>query len=204
MKRIFIFIAFAVIGISMPNEASAQFSLGKLWDSIVGDDDEPSRYDKLKSKAPEQEAIQGAWYYDSAKVDYFGGNMLAEYAIEQLDGVAQSMLKQYGVDAGYFAITIKGNGKITGTMGDESLTGKYTYSKSDASISLTVVINDVEVECDGYVEQYNNRLKFYLDANDILRAYEKMGVEYSSSAISLAREVIAQFDGIYIAVGFSR
>jgi hypothetical protein len=204
MKRLILLVALAVIGVAMPNDASAQFSLGKMWNAITGDDDEPSRYEKLKERAPEPKSIQGMWYYDSAKVEYFGSNMLADYAIDQLDDLAQSFLKDYGVDAGYFAINIKNSSKITGTMGDDSLTGKYSYDKEDASVELTVVIDGVEVECDGYVEQYNNRLKFYLDADDILKAYEKMDVSYTNSAIGIAREVIAQFDGIYIAVGFSK
>jgi hypothetical protein len=204
MRRLILFVALAIIGVSLPNDASAQFNVSKMWNAIVGDDDEPSRYEKLKERAPEPKSLQGTWYYDSAKIEYFGSNMLADYAIDQLDGVAQSFLKEYGIDAGYFAVNIKGSGKITGTMGDESLTGKYDYTKSDASVDLSVVIDGVEVECDGYVEQYNNRLKFYLDANDILKAYEKMDIGYSNSAIGLAREVISQFDGIYVAVNFSK
>ncbi len=204
MKRFIILVALMVIGISMPHEASAQFNLGKALNSLLGNDDEPSRYETLKTNAPQQKSMLGTWYYASAKVEYFGNNVLADYAIDQLDDVAQSLLKDYGVDAGYFSLTLNYSGKITGTMGYDSLSGKYTYDKNNASVNLAVVIEGVDVVCSGYVEQYNNRLKFYLNANDVLKAYEKMGIDYSSYAISLAREVIGQFDDIYFAVSFSK
>lgn len=188
----------------LPSETSAQFSLGKLWGAVTGDDNQPSRYDKLADAAPAYSDLLGTWYYSSAKVDYFGDSMLAEYAISELDTIAQDLLKSYGVESGFFKVTIKRNGSIVGSMGDESLEGKFTYDKEDAEVELRVTLMDVDLTCDGYVEQYNNRLKVYVDAGDILDAYKRLGVNYNSSMLDLAREVVTRFDDIYIAISFSR
>lgn len=210
MKRLIILLVVVVIGIAVPYEAAAQFDFGKAWNKLVGNDDseekepEPTRYDKLKANAPEKKSILGTWYYASAKVDYFGDNMLAEFAIDQLDGIAQSMLIDNCVEPGYFAITLNKGGDITGTMGHDSMSGEYTYNKDDASVILSVVIEGVTVLCNGYVEQFNNRLKIYIDAGDILKAYDSFDVGYTDSVVSIARDVISQFDDIYVAVSFSR
>lgn len=204
MKRL-LTLTLLIMGLWMlPTEASAQFNLGKLFNSIVGDDDEPSRYDKLADSAPAYDALLGTWYYSSAKIDYFGDSMVAEYAIDELDDVAQDFLDAYDIEAGYFKITIKRNGDIVGTMGDESMTGDFVYNKSKAGVTLYVTIMDKQIKCDGYVEQYNNRMKIYIDANDILSAYKSLGIDYNSSAIDLAYQVVSKFDDIMVAVTFTR
>jgi hypothetical protein len=209
MNRLILLLVVVVIGVAMPSDASAQFDLGKAWNKFVGNDKdedvpEPTRYDKLKTNAPAKSDILGTWYYAAAKVDYFGDSMLADIAIDQLDGIAQSMLIDNCVEPGYFAIDLTKGGDITGTMGHDSMSGEYTYDKDDASVTLTVVIEGVTVVCNGYVEQFNNRLKIYIDARDILKAYESFDVGYTGSVLSLARDVISQFDDIYVAVSFSR
>lgn len=204
MKRLFTLTLLAASMFMLPYEASAQFNFGKLLNSIVGDDDEPTRYDKLADSAPSYDKLLGTWYYSSAKIDYFGDSMVAEYAIDELDDVAQDFLDTYGIEAGYFKITIKRNGDVVGTMGDESITGDFIYDKEDAEVDIYVTIMDTQVKCDGYVEQYNNRMKVYLEADDILSAYKSLGVDYSSSAIDLAKEIVSRFDDIMVAVTFTR
>ena len=208
MKRLILIVALVVIGISLPNDATAQFDLGKAWNKLVGNDSnktpEPTRYDKLKENAPDEALILGTWHYASAKVDYFGDNMLAGFAIDQLDGLAQSALVDNGVKPGYFDITLNKGGIISGSVGNDTMAGEYAYAKSDASVTLTVTIDGVEVLCTGYVECRSNRLMIYLDADDIFQAYESLNVGYTDSTITLARDVISQFDGIYVAVSFSK
>lgn len=204
MKRL-LTLTMLVMGLWMlPAEASAQFSLGKLWNAVTGNDDEPTRYEKIADSAPKYDDILGTWYYSHAKVDYFGGSKIAEVAVSELNGVAQSLLNSYDVDSGIFKITIKRNGTVVGTMGDNSISGEFTYDSDDAEIELYVTIDGKQVSCDGYVEQYNNRLKIYLEASDLLDAYRKLGVNYDSSVVSVAREVISRFDDVYIAINFSR
>lgn len=188
----------------MPSSASAQFSLGGLLKAVTGDSDGPSRYEKIADKAPEYSSMLGTWYYASAKIDYFGDTFGADYAIDQLDDVAQDMLDAYDVEAGYFKIKVKRNGDIEGSVGEDSMTGSLSYDSSNAGISIAVTILDTPVTCDGYVELNNNRMKVYLDAGDLLRAYKKLGVSYSSSALDLATKLISSFDDIYIAIIFTR
>lgn len=204
MKRL-LTLTMLVMGLWMfPAEASAQFSLGKLWNAVTGNDDEPTRYEKIADSAPKYDDILGTWYYSHAKVDYFGSSKIAEVAVSELNSVAQSLLNSYDVDSGIFKITIKRNGTVVGTMGDNSISGEFTYDSDDAEIELYVTIDGKQVSCDGYVEQYNNRLKIYLEASDLLDAYRKLGVNYDSSVVGVAREVISRFDDVYIAINFSR
>lgn len=188
----------------LPMEASAQFSLGGLWNAITGEDDEPSRYEELADDAPDYDDILGTWYYSHAKVDYFGDSKIAEMAISELNSVAQNLLNSYDVDAGIFKITIKRNGTIVGAMGEDSILGEFTYDSSDAEIELYVTIDGKQISCDGYVEQYNNRLKIYLEVEDLLSAYKSLGVSYDASIVSLAREVASRFGDVYVAINFSR
>lgn len=204
MKRLLTFALIMVGACMLPYQASAQFNLGGLLNSIVGDDDEPSRYEELADDAPDLDDLLGTWYYSSAKIDYFGDSAIAEYAIDELDDVAQDFLDSYDVEAGFFKINIKRSGSITGTMGDEMLTGRFDYDEDDAEFDIAVTIMDTPIECDGYVEQYNNRLKVYLEADDILRAYKRLDVDYNSSAIDMAYEVVSRFDDIMVAITFTR
>ena len=208
MKRLILIVALVVVGLALPDDAAAQFDLGKAWNKLVGKNTaskpEPTRYDTLKANAPEESLILGTWSYASAKVDYFGDNVVAGFAIDQLNSLAQSVLVDNGVKPGYFNITLNKGGSITGSMGSDTLGGGYAYTKSDASVTLTVVIEGVEVVCMGYVECRNNRLMIYLDANDILTAYESLNVGYTDSTITLAKDIISEFDGIYVAVSFSK
>lgn len=204
MRRL-LTLAMLVAGMWMlPMEASAQFSLGGLWNAITGEDDEPSRYEELADDAPDYDDILGTWYYSHAKVDYFGDSKIAEVAISELNGIAQDLLNSYDVDEGLFKITVKRNGTIVGALDDETLTGEFTYDSSDAEIELYVTIDGTQLSCDGYVEQYNNRLKIYLEVEDLLSAYKSLGVSYDASIVSLAREVASRFGDVYVAINFSR
>lgn len=204
MKRLFSLTLLAMGLFMLPYQASAQFNLGKLLGSIVGDDDEPTRYEKLADKAPDYDQLLGTWYYSSAKIDYFGDSSIAEYAIDELDDIVQDFLDSYDIDAGYFKITIKRNGDVVGTMGDESMTGDFVYDEDDAEVEIYVTIMDTQLKCDGYVEYYNNRMRVFLEADDILSAYKKLDIDYSSSAIDLAYEIVSRFDDIMVAVTFTR
>ena len=204
MKRLFTLTLLAASMFMLPYEASAQFNFGKLLNSIVGDDDEPTRYEELADSAPSYDNLLGTWYYSSAKIDYFGDSMVAEYAIDELDDVAQDFLDTYGIEAGYFKITIKRNGDVVGTMGDESITGDFIYDKEDAEVDIYVTIMDTQVKCDGYVEQYNNRLKVYLEAGDIVAGLKRLNLDINSSVLDMVYSVVSEFDDIMIAITFSR
>ncbi len=203
MKKV-LTLALLIAAMWMPTSASAQFSIGGIIKAFSGDSDEPSRYDKLADNAPSYNSILGTWYYSSAKIDYFGDTFGADYAIRELDGVAQDILAAYDVEAGFFKINVKKGGVIEGTMGEYSLSGDFSYYTSTAEIKLSVTILDTPVSCSGYVEQNSNRMRVYIDAGDILKAYKKIGVSYSSSALDLASQLISNFDDIYIAITFTR
>ncbi|MBR2428680.1 MAG: DUF4923 family protein [Alistipes sp.] len=203
MKRLFSLTLIVAAIWMLPTQASAQFNFGKLWGSIVGSD-EPSRYEKLAESAPKSSDILGTWYYSSAKVDYFGDNILAEYAVDEIDGIAQDYLEAYGVDAGYFKVTLKRNGTVVGNLGDESLEGTYDYDDSNAKCKIYVTLLDTELSCDGYVEQYNNRLKVYLEAGDIVAGLKRLNLDINSSVLDMVYSVVSEFDDIMIAITFSR
>lgn len=205
MKRLFILTLVVMVSMVLPTHVSAQFDLGKAFNKLIGNDDEPSPYELIAQNAPATSDIIGTWIYDNADIEYFGGNILADYAISEAKSYALSELRKAGVTSGSATLTIKRNGNGVIKWNGETAEGRYSYDESSGSLVITAVIEGKQVQCNGFVRLADNRLTLLIDANDALQAFKTAYPnEANSTAVSLAEGVLSNFSQIYGAGYFRR
>ena len=206
MRRLLTF-ALLLMGLCMlPAESSAQFNLGKAFNKLIGNDDAPSPYEKIAENAPEQSRIVGTWKYKDADVEYLGDNMLADYAVSQLDDYATSYLNEFGIREGAFSVQFKRNGLGTVVIDGMTFSGSYTYDKSKGSMLFNGEYEGMKASCRGYVK-YSDKgyITLLIDARDLCKIYRKYCPEgIDDKLVEFALDVIEEYSGIYVSVEFSK
>ena len=206
MRRL-LTLALLLMGIAaIPAESSAQFNFGRAFNQLIGKDDTPSPYEKIAENAPEQNLIVGTWRYKDADVEYLGNNMLADYAVSQLDDYATSYLKEFGIREGAFSVQLKRNGSGVVVIDGATFSGGYAYNKSDGSMVFAGEYEGVKASCRGYVK-YSSKgyLTLLVNANDLVKLYRKYCPEgIDDDLVDLALDVIEEYSGIYVSIEFSK
>ena len=205
MKRLTILMLAFVASMALPTHVSAQFDLGKAFKSLIGGDDEPTPYELIAQNAPAASDVVGTWVYNGADIEYFGSNVLADYAISEAKSYALSEVRKAGVTPGSAVMTIKRNGNAQIKWKDETLSGKYVYDDSNGSLQIIAEIEGKQVKCDGFVRLSGDTLTVLIDANDVVEAYKSLRPgDTDSSALSIAEGILDTFSQIYGAGVFVR
>ena len=205
-------LALVVVGVVTPaTEASAQFDLSRALNSLLGGapaaEGQPTKsgYELLAESAPQLSKITGVWLYHSVGLENLSVNPLADIAIPQVEAYLLAELRGARVSAGFYGLTVRRNGVVYLSYGDEIYDGKFTYNADDASLTLSTKIEGVPVSVDGYLKIEDGRLVVLLDANALLSALVKAFPEYrTDQTVVSAQSILKNFTGVYIALRHSR
>lgn len=195
-------------------EASAQIDLSRALNSLLGSEKsstnttgEPTKtpYDYLAERAPSPSKITGVWLYHSAAIEYLGTLPFADVALSQLEAVGLAELRAKGVVPGFFGLTVRRNGVVYLSYEDEIYEGSYSYNATDASLKVEASVDGTAMTADGYLKIEDGRLVLMLDARDVMSILLKAYPEYrNNSTVLSAESTLRSFDGVYLAIRFSR
>ena len=208
MKRVIITAIIALIGIvAMPESASAQFDFKKIGNMLTGSSTKKtSPYKTLADNAPAKSEVLGSWSYSNFDLEYLGSNVLADAAIDQVEGFARTELKNAGIKAGCFTITLNKNGKATFCYDKYVYEGTYTYDTESARFVLNATAeNGKNITCNGFLTMKYGKFVVMFKAEDAIKAFKTAlpGGE-DDDMFTMIQGVVENFPGIYISMYYSR
>lgn len=194
--------------VCMPCGASAQLDLSKIGSMLGGTPTKPktSPYQALAESAPAKGSILGAWSYDSFDIEYLGNNSFAGSAIAQVELYAQQEIAAAGITLGYYAITLRSNGRGVFTYGDYVYECGYSYDASSAHVELKIVVDGgTTILCNGFITMKGDKLGLMLDAEDVVCAVATLLPDVVTDQTYVAlKSAVDSFPGIYITTYYNR
>ena len=208
MKRVLLALTLLVASmVAMPESASAQFDLKKIGNIFSGSSTKKtSPYKTLADNAPAKSEVLGTWSYSNFDFEYLGSNVLADAAIDQVESFARNELKNAGIKAGCFTITLNKNGKATFCYDKYAYEGTYTYDTESAHFVLDATAeNGKNITCSGFLTMKYGKFVVMLKAEDAIKAFQTAlpGGE-DDDMFSMIKGVVENFPGIYISMYYSR
>jgi hypothetical protein len=208
MKKAILVTLIALVGIvAAPNSAHAQFDLKKIGNLFSGSSTKKtSPYKTLAENAPAKSEITGVWTYSNFDLEYLGSNTIADAAIDQVEGFAREELKNGGITAGCFTITLNKSGKASFCYDKYIYEGSYTYDTSNARFVLNATAdNGKSISCGGFLTMKYGKFVVMLNAEDAIKAFKTMlpGGEDDEMFVMI-ENLVANFPGIYISMYYSR
>ena len=210
MRRVILAFVVAVAGLmASATEAAAQFDLSRALNALVeaqtAASTQKSAYDLLAESAPQSSKLTGVWLYQSVSLENLGANPIAELALPQIEGYLAAALRNERVSAGAYGLTVRRNGVVFLSYGDEIIEGKYRYNAEDATVRITATHGKITLDARGYVAIKDGKLIVYLDANELYAALLQVYPEYRNDPTAMSIEsTLRGFTGVYIALKHSR
>lgn len=210
MRRVILAFVVAVAGLmASATEAAAQFDLSRALNALVeaqaAASTQKSAYDLLAESAPQSSKLTGVWLYQSVSLENLGANPIAELALPQIEGYLAAALRNERVTAGAYGLTVRRNGVVFLSYGDEIIEGKYRYNAEDATVRITATHGKITLDARGYVAIKDGKLIVYLDANELYAALLQVYPEYRNDPTAMSIEsTLRGFTGVYIALKHSR
>ena len=210
MKRVLFALALLLASmVAIPESASAQFDLKKIGNIFSGSSSstkKTSPYKTLAENAPAKSEITGVWSYSNFDLEYLGSNTLADVAIDQVESFAREELKNAGIKAGCFTITLNKSGKATFCYDKYAYEGTYTYDTTHAHFVLDATAeNGKKITCSGFLTMKYGKFVVMLKAEDAIKAFQTAlpGGE-EEDMFTMIQGVVEKFPGIYISMYYSR
>lgn len=212
MKRLLSLVAVVLCVALMPQEASAQFDLGKAFGRILGavaaEQQQPTKvspYDELRNNAPTRTKILGTWQYKTASLKYLGDNPLADVALAQVEGFGLAELKKYGIMEGCCSLTLRRNGLAVLSTLDALQEGWFNYDETTAKMDVSSTVDGVTYRVKGYFRIVSERFMVMLDAGDVIDIIAKASPELTTDdTFIMLKGVLQSFGDVYLCIVFER
>ena len=207
MKRLFTLTLLAASMFMLPYEASAQFNFGKLLNSLVGDDDEPTRYEKLADSAPSYDKLLGTWYYSSPAIRLATENeVMSSVASSAVTSSLESKLvKAYslvGLKEGATSFTFKDDNTFTAVVGKRTLSGTYVYDSATHKLTMEFSSLLKLGKLNGYAYLNGESLDIVFDCSRMMDFLVSLGSK--TSMLKGITSIANQFDSMMIGMQYNK
>jgi len=221
MKKSFIKAAFAaIVAINMPAVSNAQSILDNLKNaasSAVSSAASKSGNSTVSSLASvvtnligtstvSQSSLVGTWSYSEPCLVAESKNVLSNVAATAAATKAQKNLKagltKAGITAGKMKLVFNQDNTVKITVGTKTVSGTYTVSGSDLTITLKTIKKSFKMNC----KLSSGNLQLSMNATKLLSFVNAVAAKaaVASSSISSVSSLLNNVDGLYVGLQFTK
>jgi len=175
-----------ILGTVLGNAANGT-SIANVVTSVLG-------LDKLSERE-----LYGTWHYRQPGCAFISEGALTkaggEVAAANVKKELESYYSSIGINSSNTTFTFSQDGKVNVTLLGKSLNGKYTYNKSDGSLTIKIGI----ISKKAYVKRNGiSGLSYLFDADALLTVFQAVTALSGNSTLSTIGDISKKYDGVRI------
>ncbi len=181
--------------------AQAQ-SLGDFLKSLSGNTLQQNA--EVKPKHPSARELADKWSYQELAMEYTGGDALASLAISSAKEQLATLNAKLGLTPGKDNIQIKSNGSMTINIGDNKISGRYSYIPPTGGVIITLGEEGHKIILTATATLRGEALYIMFNAKELIAVVEAATPQIGEDQIFMvAKTLINAYDGIMIGAKFN-
>ena len=197
MKKIVLILCGMLCMVSL---AQAQ-SLGDLLKAFSG---ETTKAEAPKPNHPSARDLVGKWSYQALTMEYTGNDALASLAISSAKEQLATLNTKLGLTPGKDYIQVKSNGSLTIGIGDEKISGRYSYIPPTGGLIITLGEDTHKIILSATATLRGEELYVMFNAKELIAIAEAGAPNIGEEQIfAIAKALINAYDGIMIGARFN-
>lgn len=177
-------------------------SLGDFLKSFSGEQTKAAP--EVKPKHPSARDLVGKWNYQELNLEYTGNDALASLAISSVKNEFAGLNTKLGLTPGQDYIQIKSNGSMTICIGDNKISGKYSYIPPTGGLIITLGEDAHRVILTATATMHDKTLHIMFNAKELMATVEANAPQIGNEQIfAVAKALINAYDGIMVGAKFN-